>query len=42
MIRGGSSVRNESAPMPEQYICRDRGMIYFRKRGCPKVRIREP
>jgi hypothetical protein len=28
--------------MPEKYICRDRGMVYFRKRGCPKVRIREP
>jgi hypothetical protein len=28
--------------MAERYICRDRGMVYFRKRGCPKVRIREP
>jgi integrase len=28
--------------MPAKYICRDRGMVYFRKRGCPKVRIREP
>lgn len=27
--------------MPAKYICRDRGMVYFRKRGCPKVRIRE-
>jgi hypothetical protein len=26
----------------QRYICRDRGMVYFRKRGCPKVRIREP
>jgi hypothetical protein len=24
------------------YLCLDRGMWYFRKRGCPKVRIREP
>jgi hypothetical protein len=28
--------------MPEHYICRDRGMVYFRKRGCPKIRIRDP
>jgi len=28
--------------MAERYISRDRGMVYFRKRGCPKIRIREP
>lgn len=24
-----------------KYICPDRGMVFFRKRGCPKVRMRE-
>jgi hypothetical protein len=28
--------------MPEKYILRTRGKVYFRRRGCPWVRIREP
>ena len=34
----------EALPVADDpmYICRDRGMVHFRKRGCPKVRMREP
>jgi integrase len=32
---------SEALPMVDKYICRDRGMVYFRKRGCRKVRIRQ-
>jgi integrase len=34
---------SELMPMDEDlpYVCIDRGMVYFRKRGCRKVRIRE-
>jgi len=28
--------------MPEKYICRTRGKVYFRQRGCRWIRIREP
>jgi integrase len=28
--------------MPERYLCNDRGRWYFRKRGCPWTRIKEP
>jgi hypothetical protein len=30
-----------AADIPARYILFDRGMVYFRKRGCRKVRIRE-
>ena len=29
------------ADIPAKYICFDRGMCYFRRRGCRKIRIRE-
>ena len=34
---------SNAGPMDEDlpYICVDRGMTYFRKRGCKKMRIRE-
>ena len=31
-----------AADVPARYILLDRGMVYFRRRGCRKIRIREP